>query len=443
MKKATKLVSGVLAALMATSAFTATGFAATKTPTKEDCDAAGEQKIYFQFPTDGTWGDHNAVKVSGMTGKGNVYCLIYAVYGNEYEFFNSGWETSVCSCTAENKEAGLYSYDINSKMTVTLDEIDPATGKKKKTTLYRFMEMNPDVDYGVIFSTSANGGYQTADLNMTCDCIGDTVQLVSPVQTRENAANSNKSDYYSEWKNHSDYKLMANITSTGKYVDGQFPAHQPRAQMLSNKLKEYLTNYINVGYFNKPAKNAEICTKLGVTPKDVYDQYMADNAEFIEGATIYPGQPDDKIATTDDSPVDFIKYMGKDDKGQPKEKKMPSPEAVRTALGVTEEPTTVEPTTAEPTTAEPTTVEPTTAEPTTAEPTTVEPTTAAPAEDVYVLAGSSDWLSVGWDPAVDAYVMEKQEGGRRKQLRCQGRQVCRRRRSAEGMVRRKRRQPQL
>ena len=86
MKKSTKLVSGVLAALMATSAFTGTAFAATKTPTKEDCDAAGEQKIYFQFPTDGTWGDHNAVKVSGMTGKGNVYCLIYAVYGNEYEF---------------------------------------------------------------------------------------------------------------------------------------------------------------------------------------------------------------------------------------------------------------------------------------------------------------------------------------------------------------------
>ena len=204
---------------------------------------------------------------------------------------------------------------------------------------------------------------------------------------------------------------MANITSTGKFVDGQFPAHQPPAQMLSNKLKEYLTNYINVGYFNNPEKNAAICDKLGVTPKQVYDQYMADNAEFIEGATIYPGQPDDKIATTDDAPVDFIKYMGKDDKGQPKEKKMPSPEAVRTALGVTDEPTTAEPTTAEPTTVAPTTAEPTTAEPTTAEPTTVEPTTAAPAEDVYVLAGSSDWLTTGWDPAIDAYVMTKQDDG--------------------------------
>ena len=81
-----------------------------------------------------------------------------------------------------------------------------------------------------------------------------------------------------------------------------------------------------------------------------------------------------------------------------------------TAEPTTAEPTTVEPTTAEPTTAEPTTAEPTTVEPTTAEPTTVEPTTA-PAEDVYVLAGSSDWLTVGWEPAVDAYAMEKQEDG--------------------------------
>ena len=79
----------------------------------------------------------------------------------------------------------------------------------------------------------------------------------------------------------------------------------------------------------------------------------------------------------------------------------------------TAEPTTVEPTTAEPTTAEPTTVEPTTApvEPTTVEPTTVEPTTEPADEDVYVLAGSSDWLTVGWDPAVDAYVMTKQDDG--------------------------------
>ena len=45
-------------------------------------------------------------------------------------------------------------------------------------------------------------------------------------------------------------------------------------------------------------------------------------------------------------------------------------------------------------------------EPTTTAPeeTTAEPTTE-PAEDIYVLAGTSDWLTVGWDPATDAYVM--------------------------------------
>ena len=80
---------------------------------------------------------------------------------------------------------------------------------------------------------------------------------------------------------------------------------------------------------------------------------------------------------------------------------------------VTAEPTTAEPTepvTAEPTTAEPT--EPVTAEPTTAEPTVVEPTTEpAPAEDVFVLAGTTNWLSTGWTPDPDAYTMEKAEDG--------------------------------
>ena len=85
----------------------------------------------------------------------------------------------------------------------------------------------------------------------------------------------------------------------------------------------------------------------------------------------------------------------------------PTTEEPTTAEPTTEEPTTAEPTTEEPTTAEPTTEEPTTAEPTTEEPTTEEP---APAEDVYVITGGSDWLD-GWSPAVDGYVMTKQEDG--------------------------------
>ncbi|MBR1481386.1 MAG: hypothetical protein IJ598_00270, partial [Ruminococcus sp.] len=89
------------------------------------------------------------------------------------------------------------------------------------------------------------------------------------------------------------------------------------------------------------------------------------------------------------------------------------PTTVEPTEPVTAEPTTAEPTepvTAEPTTAEPT--EPVTAEPTTAEPTVVEPTTEpAPAEDVYVLAGTTNWLSTGWTPDPDAYTMEKAEDG--------------------------------
>ena len=72
-----------------------------------------------------------------------------------------------------------------------------------------------------------------------------------------------------------------------------------------------------------------------------------------------------------------------------------------------------EPTTAEPTTEAPTTTEP--AEPTTEAPTTQEPTeapTTEPAgEDIYVLAGSSNFVENGWSPDPASYVMTKGEDG--------------------------------
>ena len=72
-----------------------------------------------------------------------------------------------------------------------------------------------------------------------------------------------------------------------------------------------------------------------------------------------------------------------------------------------------EPTTAEPTTEAPTTTEP--AEPTTEAPTTEEPTeapTTEPAgEDIYVLAGSSNFVENGWSPDPASYVMTKGEDG--------------------------------
>ena len=78
------------------------------------------------------------------------------------------------------------------------------------------------------------------------------------------------------------------------------------------------------------------------------------------------------------------------------------------------EPTTAEPTTEAPTTTEP--AEPTTEAPTTEEPTeapTTEPaTTTEPAgEDIYVLAGSSNFVENGWSPDPASYVMTKGEDG--------------------------------
>ena len=392
MKKSIKLVSVALASLMAASAFSITASALPR-PTKEECEAVGEQKIYFEFP-DGTWGDWSNLKINKLNNTLPVYCNPYAVYGNEKEFFDPGWETKpgVCTYTGEGKT--VY-YDINSEMSINhYSEVDDK-GKKVKLYYYRYMETEPGKDYGVLFSTTANGGFQTADVNMTADCLGDTVVLDDPISTRENAANSAKSDYFAHWKNHSDLVTKANVLSTGKFVDGQFPQNQPKAQMLSNALKEYLTNFINVGFFQLES-NQKIMEKLGVTPQEVYDQYMKDNADIINGGTVEPANPD-KTDVDNGCPVDFIRYDKVKLNMDIEHKKLASPKEVRKVLGLPEE---------EPTTAAPTTEEPTEA------PTTEAPTTEPkPAEDVFVLAGSSNFVSTGWSPDPDSYKMTKGDDG--------------------------------
>ena len=65
----------------------------------------------------------------------------------------------------------------------------------------------------------------------------------------------------------------------------------------------------------------------------------------------------------------------------------------------------------EPTTEEPTTEAPTTEAPTTEAPTTEAPTTEPAAEDIYVLAGSSNFVETGWSPDPASYVMTKGEDG--------------------------------
>ena len=373
MKKSIKLVSVALASLMAASAFSITASALPR-PTKEECEAVGEQKIYFEFP-DGTWGDWSNLKINKLNNTLPVYCNPYTVYGNEKEFFDPGWETKPGQCTYTGEGKTVY-YDINSEMSINhYSEVDDK-GKKVKLYYYRYMETEPGKDYGVLFSTTANGGFQTADVNMTADCLGDTVVLDDPISTRENAANSNKSDYFAHWKNHSDLVTKANVLSTGKFVDGQFPQNQPKAQMLSNALKEYLTNFINVGFFQLES-NQKIMEKLGVTPQEVYDQYMKDNADIINGGTVEPANPD-KTDVDNGCPVDFIRYDKVKLNMDIEHKKLASPKEVRKVLGLPEEEPTTEP---------------------------------KPAEDVFVLAGSSNFVSTGWSPDPDSYKMTKGDDG--------------------------------
>ncbi len=384
MKKSTKFISLLLAVMLAVSCFA--GVAAFPVSAADD-----EQMVYFDFPTDGTWGDPTGVKVNARSGLANIYCYAYAIYGNEKPYA-LGWQTRTTQCLSVGNN--VYSFNL---------AFDP----EKKGVL------EDNADYGIIFSTAANGGYQTVDLTMTTECLGDHMYITpyydaksgKTLVTRENAADSHKVDYYAAWRNSKSCGPKATISSLGALLPGMFPAIQPKAQQLSNALKQYLTNPTNNPYFQYD-NNMQLCEDLGVTPEAVYQQYLTDNAYIIEaeGATL---ETDTKV------PCAFYRYIFINDQEKEEEGKLADPAYVREVLGVsdveptteeptteepTEEPTTEEPTTEEPTTEEPTTEEPTTEEPTTEEPTTEEPTTEPVPQDVYTAAGSSAAIfGTTWD----------------------------------------------
>ena len=408
MKKSTKFVSLLLALMLAVSTFA--GIAVFP------ASAADGQNVNFRFPSDGTW-KLSGLKINSRTGKANVYCYAYAIYGNTHKY-SLGWKTRTTQCLAVDEGNGL----TESK----LFTFDLSTSK--------YGGIEEGADYGIIFSTAADGQEQTCDLTMTTDCIGDTMYIApfydersgQTIATRENAADSNKFDYYAAWEKNSDTcGPKATISSLGNLLPGMFPKNQPPQQQLSNALKQYLTIPFNNPYFQYE-NNMKLCDQLGVTPQQVYDQYMLDNADKISGDP--ETDPDGKI------PCAFYRYMEENDQEQIVEKKLAAPDYVKEVLGLNnEEPTTEEPTTEEPTTEEPTTEEPTTEEPTTEEPTTEAPTTEAPTTEeptteaptteeptteptpddaVYTVAGSSEAIfGSTWDATNAANDMTKGDDG--------------------------------
>ena len=212
MRKSTKLLSLLLAVMLAVSCFSILSAVPVSA-------AEGEQKVYFDFPTDGTWGDPAGVKIN-KNGTANVYCYAYPIYGNESEFTvpSFGGRTTQCMSEGDN----VYSFDLSK-----LGHIDDGA------------------DYGIIFSTAANGGFQTVDLTMTAECIGDHI-YVTPyegIATRENSQDSHKVDHYAAWRTNTQCGPKATISSLGQLMPGVFPFYQPKAQQLSNALKGYLTTH--------------------------------------------------------------------------------------------------------------------------------------------------------------------------------------------------------
>ena len=313
MKKSTKFVSLLLAVMLTVSTFA--GIAVFPVSAGE----GGEQRVYFRFPDESVW-THKGLKNDPRSGKANVFCYAYAIYGNSKPYA-LGWKTRTTQCYFVKDDPTLYYFDLNS-----IADKGP---------------IEDGADYGIIFSTAAAGQNQTCDLNLTTECIGHTV-IVTPfngVVDRENAADSNKRDHYATWEGMPEpYGPKATISSLGALMPGYFPANQPHAQQLSNSLKQYLTNPKNNSYFQYE-NNMKLCEALKVTPQEVYDQYLADNKDNIKG------EPE-----TDKSvPCPFYRYMYINDQEKEVEGKLAAPEYVREVLGISdEEPTTEAPTTVKP-----------------------------------------------------------------------------------------------
>ena len=292
---------------------------------KEDAEKLGKQVISFEFPADGSWGDPKNLEFDPDTHTVNVYCYPYAVFGNTVEFLVTSWESDSSKCTYTDENDLTFSYDLNSA--VISDRVNAETGKNDTVSVYRYIEENPNADYGVIFSTDANGGFRTADVNMTIACVGDTLVLDSPVKTRVNADDPAKADYFAHWKKNNKLTMTV-ITSEGKLEKAQYPANQPKEQVLSNALVRYLTDPRSNAAFTAE-NNLALCNSLNVTPEKVYEQFLADAADALENG-IPVG------AAEGDSPVDYVLYTVTNADGEEIRYKVPSPLAVREALGLSE-----------------------------------------------------------------------------------------------------------
>ena len=345
MKKSSKLISLLLALVLATSCFA--GFSALTASAADE-----ETKIYFEVPTLEEWGTTKS-----------VFCHIYNVYGGT-ALKETSWQSKSESCKAANTEKTLYYFDTSKLGTI-----------------------EEGADYALLFSTKDTNGaaHQTCNVTFSKECLGGTVYVTG--DKVENTEDSTKMDFEATWTDPAlaaKYGAKAAITSTGKVVGKFFPAHQPKAQIVSQSIASWAVKNATI-YTPEVVQN--LCAEIGVEPIEVYNQYAAD----------YEAQLADPENNPNLASLETVAYLlGVDPNPTTEPTTEPTtaapttepttaaPTTEPTTAAPTTEPTTVAPTT-EPTTAAPTT-EPTTVAPTT-EPTTVAPTTEAPTTEPVVLYG--------------------------------------------------------
>ena len=242
MKKSSKIISIVLAAVLAMSCFAGLSLFSASA-------ADEETKIYFEVPTLESWGTTKTVS-----------CHIYNVYGGS-ALNTASWGSKDERCK-QDSATGLYYFDTTKVGTI-----------------------EDGADYAVLFYTKDTAGveHQTGNVTLGKACLGDTVYVTG--EMIENTEDSNKMDFEATWKNNSNnYGPKAALTSTGKIVGKCFPVYQPKAQIVSQFLRSWaIKNYVNA---NNRILSPEIvqadCAQLGVDPMDVYNQYATDYAAELE-----------------------------------------------------------------------------------------------------------------------------------------------------------------
>lgn len=297
MKKSSKIISLLLALVLATSCFA--GFSAFTASAADETTL-----VYFEVPTLESWGTTKS-----------VYCHVYNVYGGS-PLTATSWQSKSEKCKLDSA-TGLYYFDTSKLGTI-----------------------EEGADYALLFSTTDSNGasHQTCNVTFGKECLGDTVYVTGGMV--ENTEDSTKMDFEATWRNHSDkYGAKAAITSTGKVVGNFFPVYQPKAQIVSQSIASWAV--LNATIYT-PEVVQGLCEQIGVEPIEVYNQYEADYAEQLADPENNP-----TLAS-----LETVAYLLNVDPNATEEPTTEEP--------TTEEPTTEEPTTEEPTTEEPTTEAPTT-----------------------------------------------------------------------------------